>query len=82
MGPKPGWTKCKLARGRKPNYVPEERIQEEKDMLEPIGEKPWPLRLAIPAMLKRIGKIYMWGCTGGVSMMAIVYIYVQWIIGG
>jgi len=56
------------------------RTQEEKNMLKPIGEKAWPLRLAIPAMLKSIGKIYMWGCTLGVSM-AVIYAYVQWLIG-
>ena len=53
------------------------RTQEEKDMWEPIGEKPWPLRLAIPAMIKFIGKMYVWGCTISVS----VFIVYQWMIG-
>ena len=52
-----------------------ERTQEEKDMLEPIGEKPWPLRMAIPATLKFIGKIYMWGCTVGVTAFIL---FVLW----
>jgi len=59
---------------------PTGETQEERDMWEPIGERPWPLRLALPAALKFIGKIYMWGCTVGVSAF-IVYAYVIWIIG-
>ena len=59
-----------------------ERTQEEKDMLEPIGEKPWPLRLAIPAMFKRIGKIYVTICTGIVSYYIVLYILVWLGIGG
>ena len=46
-----------------------ELTQEELD--SPMGEKPWPLRLAIPAMLKNIGRLYMWGCTVGVTAFII-----------
>jgi len=42
--------------------------EEELDLDSPIGEKPWPLRLAIPAMIKFIGKIYVVTCTGGASL--------------
>jgi len=69
-------TMNRIARGRKPDYD-----KEEKDMWEDFkGPKPRPLGLAIPATLKYIGKVYMWGCTLGVSM-AIIYVCIQWIGG-
>ncbi len=55
--------------------------QEERDMWEPIGEKPWPLRLAIPATLRFIGRGYMWGCTVGFTAF-IIYAIVHYIDGG
>ena len=97
MGPKLGWGRSKIAVGRKPNYVPNNReeiiriieeekkmshdhkgvgeTQEERDMWEPIGERPWPLRMAIPAMFKRIGKIYMCLCTIAVTLIMIQYLF-------
>jgi len=53
------------------------------DLDSPIGEKPWPLRLAIPAILKDIGKIYVSVCTVAVSIFIILAImtHLDWIYG-
>ena len=67
-----------------PNYMLEDKkmtldpdfdIKEpEFDYDKPIGEKPWPLRLAIPAILKNIGRGYMSLCTIFTTLLAILYL--------
>jgi hypothetical protein len=56
---------------------PPDTVGDPLDLDSPIGEKPWPLRMAIKSTLKFISKIYMWCCTGIIT----VYIALQFFGG-